>query len=424
MTDLNNKLSNTTYATTSLYSFAPKGVGTQECESILSFMARLAAAHNVSLNALCDFVRAETPDADWASWKNPVVNLSVRVPDAFIGTVVRLTGNSLLQLCSLDRIKALVHLHKSKNFRVQRHCPICVKQAPYPGGWNRLLWTIDVVEACPEHGIVLLDSKCGADCKEWVYQSDRAYLPGVCRSCRKNAFACIRAKGKKASAQQMWVATQVGVLIAAVSKGEEFKAERLRAGINRIIQNRWRNTNQAAKSLELAFSTLSLAATGDAPVSLRLLLSLCSAVDIRLIDLLRGKRPKLGNRNPIVFTRYFGSQRRPRDEGGLRRAVRRIMEREPDIRIGQLADRVGVQSSVFYRELPDVVQKLRDDRLKREASDRWKAHLQFARKLRTAKRQLDEAGRRFTTVSVFRCVSIVARSDAEIRLFHFVRDYF
>ncbi|WP_322032821.1 TniQ family protein [Paraburkholderia sp. J76] len=421
MTKNNNELLNMAYATTSLYSLTPKGVGTQDCESILSFMARLAAAHNVSLNSLCEFVRTQTPDADWLSWRNPVVNLSLRVPDAFIETVIRLTGNSSLQLCSLDRIRDLVHLHKSKNFRIQRHCPICVQQAPYPGGWNRLLWTIGVVEACPEHGVALSVSKCGADRKEWVYQGDRSYLPGVCRSCRKNAFGCIRAEGKKASAQQMWVARQVGELIAAVSEGKEFSVEHLRTGINRIIQSRWPNINQAAKSLGLAFTTLSLAATGNAAVSLRLLLSLCSAVDIRLVDLLRGKRTKLGSQNAIVFTRYFRSQKQLRDEKDLRRAIRRIMDREPDIRIGQLADRVGVQTSVFYRKLPDVVQQIQARRLERVARDRWRSLLSFARKLRAAKRQLDEAGCQFTTVSVFRCVKVVPRSDAEIRLFHFVR---
>lgn len=424
MTNQHKAPENLAFAATSLYPLTPKGIGTQHCESVLSFVARLATAHNVSLSALCDFVRTQTPGADWQPWSNPVLNLSLQVPDAFIRTVVRLTGISSLKLCSFDRIRDLVHLHKSKNFRVQRHCPICVKETPYPDSWNRLLWTIDFVEACPEHGVVLLDSKCGADHVEWVYPADRAYLPGVCRCCRMNAFDCIRTKGKKASAQQMWVAGQVGELISAVSAGEDFNADCLRAGIDRIIHNRWGNTNQAAKSLGLAFTTLSLAATGASPVSLRLLLSLCSAVDIRLVDLLRGKRRKLGNRSPIVFTQYFRSKKRPLNDADLRRAVCLIMDGEPDIRIGQLADRVDVHSSVLYRKLPDIVQKLRGDRQKRAASNRWRSHLKFARKLRIAKRHLDEVGRRFTTVSVFRCVKVIPRSDAQIRLFNFVRDYF
>ena len=87
-----NKQLSVEFAATTLYPLAPRGVGTQDCETILSYMARLAAAHRVSLNALCDFVREQTPDADWSSWRNPVVNLSLRVPSTFLETVVRLTG--------------------------------------------------------------------------------------------------------------------------------------------------------------------------------------------------------------------------------------------------------------------------------------------------------------------------------------------
>lgn len=425
MTTQKSEKLNVTFAPTTFYPLVPKGVGTLDCESILSYMARLAAAHRVSLNALCEFVREQTPDADWSSWHNPVLNLSLRVPDSFLETVIRLTGQPSLWLCTFDRIYDLVHLRKSKNLRVQRHCPICVKQAPFPGGWNRLLWTVDIVEACPEHGVVFSDTRCGADRKQWVYQSDRAYLPCVCRSCRKNAFACRKTEVRTASAQQIWVARQVGELVAAMSEGEVFDAESLRTGIDHIIRNRWRNTSDAARSLGLAFTTVSLAATGSAPVSLRLLVSLCSAVDIKLVDLLRGRRVAIRkNCNPVVFPRYFRAQRRPRKEGDLRLTISRILQEEPHIGIVQLADRIGVQTTVFYQKLPDVVQQLREDRLKRRAFERWKGYLRLARKLRSAKRQLDGAGRQFTTVSVFQCVRVVPRSDAEIRLFQFVRDYF
>ncbi|WP_429494015.1 hypothetical protein [Paraburkholderia sp. RAU6.4a] len=227
---------------------------------------------------------------------------------------------------------------------------------------------------------------------------------------------------RKASVQQLWVSRQVGDLIAAVSNGEKFNLEKLCDGVERIIRHRWRVTNQAARSLGLAFNTVSSASTGKASVGLRLLLSLCSSVDIGLVDLLRGKRATLKNCEPIIFPRYFTTQKQLRDGSVLRREVNGILKSEPDIRIGQLADRIGVKSCVLYRKLPDVVQQLRANRLKRMSLERWRVHLRFARKLRTAKRQLEDAGRQLTTVSLFQCVKVIPRCEEEIRLYHFVRD--
>jgi hypothetical protein len=155
-----------------------------------------------------------------------------------------------------------------------------------------------------------------------------------------------------------------------------------------------------------------------------LLLSLCSAVDIDLLYLLRGNRVALRRCDPIVFPRYFQSSKLVRDEQNLRQLIDEIIEKQPNIRLIELADRIGVESSILYRKLPDVVQRLRENRLQQRAFERWKVHMQFARKLLLAKRQLDRAGRRFTTFSVFQCVKVIARSDAQIRLFHFVRNYF
>jgi DNA-binding Xre family transcriptional regulator len=174
---------------------------------------------------------------------------------------------------------------------------------------------------------------------------------------------------KKASALQIWVASQVGDPVTALSKGEVFGELQLRAGIERILRRRWQHTSEAAKSLGLACATVSSTVTGNGAISLRLLPSLCSAVDIKLIDLLRGHRVPLGNNCvPIVFIPYFKSEKRQWDEEKLRRAVSRIMKREPDIRLGQLADRIGVQPSVFYRKLPDVVEQLRESRQARRGA--------------------------------------------------------
>jgi hypothetical protein len=184
---------------TVLYSIAPKGLGTHECESLLSYAARLADAHRVSA-ARCEYVRQQTPNAGWRLWLNPAAGLSLRVPEAFISTRIALTGQPSIKLCSFDSLSNVVHLHKAQNFGSQRHCPIRVKRTLYRESWHRLLWTIGIVQACPEHKALLVNSACGASHEEWVYQSDRAYIPGICKNCRKLGFDCIGKAPQKAAA--------------------------------------------------------------------------------------------------------------------------------------------------------------------------------------------------------------------------------
>jgi hypothetical protein len=51
------------------------------------------------------------------------------LPGAFLETIVRLTGQSSLRLCSFQSASPLIHQHKSKNFRRRRHCSIVSKRS-------------------------------------------------------------------------------------------------------------------------------------------------------------------------------------------------------------------------------------------------------------------------------------------------------
>ncbi|MFM0735063.1 TniQ family protein [Paraburkholderia sediminicola] len=423
MSGATNNLNDATPTCTVLYSLAPKGLGTHECESLLSYVARLAEAHRVSLAALCEYVRQQTPSAGWRRWLNPVVGLSLRVPEAFISTLIALTGQSSIKLCSFDSLSNVVHLHKAQNFRSQRHCPMCVKRTRYPEGWHRLIWSIEIVQACPEHKVLLVDSTCGASHDEWVYQSDRAYTPGVCKNCRKPGFACIGKAPQKAAAQQLWVAKEVGKLVQAITRGERFDASRLPSGISIIVKQRWKNTAEAARELGVAFSTLHLALSGEARISLRLLVSLCSAGGVSVVSVLRGEVSSLlRKREPIVFQRYFSKDKQPRRVSRLRSEIERVLAREPDVRLVRLAQMVGVDTSFFYRNFPDVIEHLREMRKTEAPLKRWRANLKLARRFLAAKRELLSLGREFSTVNVYNSVGVIVRSGVPLRLYLFVRE--
>ncbi|WP_120294251.1 hypothetical protein [Paraburkholderia sp. BL23I1N1] len=149
----------------------------------------------------------------------------------------------------------------------------------------------------------------------------------------------------------------------AVTRGESFDANRLASGITIIVKERWKNTAEAARAVGVAFSTLHLALSGHARISLRLLVSLCSAANVSVVPVLRGQvNSVLRKHEPIVFQGYFTEDKRPRRVLQLRSEIERILAREPDVRLVRLAQIVGVDTSFFYRNFPDVIEHVRENR--------------------------------------------------------------
>jgi DNA-binding Xre family transcriptional regulator/AraC-like DNA-binding protein len=409
---------------TVLYPMQAKGVGTRDCESVLSYVARLADAHRVSLQNLCRYIKKQSSDPFSSTLgKNPLEGLALKVPIGFIEAVIKLMGQTSLRRCSFENVSNLVNVQTSRSRRNQRYCVECIKQAPYPQAWNRLLWTVDAVEACPEHGILLSDSVCHAPHDKWVYLSDRTFLPGVCKNCRKIDFTCNPNSHIPVSLQQIWVAQQVGEFIAAVSDGKAIDAEELRSGITSIVHERWAYVRDAAQSLNVTRDTIFEATTLRSPVSLKLLLSLCSAADVKLIDLLRGGPfERVRKCEPIVYQPRNRCRVSSMDSSQFHRAADRLVGSEPDITLNELANRLDVSPSTLHRKIRNIVQQLHTRRYARAACRRWRRHLQFARRLRNVKHQIEANGMSFNMGTIYDRYKIILRSDENLRLFQFVRD--
>jgi AraC-like DNA-binding protein len=181
-----------------LYSLPPIGVGTAVVESFTGYITRLAAAHAVETGVLVNAeLLTRVPCTKGAS----IGGVPSRMPTAFfidafplngigerarawVSVLERLTGMRGLDLLTLlpwSKVISCVHL-----LRTQRAwCPYCYGKPPGLADqqvYDRLLWTFQVVTACPVHGCPL-DSICPSCTKEQYVFAPRM-RPGYCSRCQ------------------------------------------------------------------------------------------------------------------------------------------------------------------------------------------------------------------------------------------------
>jgi len=188
------------------------------------------------------------------------------------------------------------------------------------------------------------------------------------------------------------------------------------------VKDQWPDKSSAARSLNVSLPTLPDSLTGRTVTSLRLVISLCSATDRSIIGLLRGDASiNRSSIEPVVYSPYFENRRTSKHFFDLRAAANKIILEQPDVEIGRLAQQLKVQYNYLSRGIPDVVERFRNERKRSAERAGWRYLLGFARWLRAAKQQLNEAGLLFNDFSVFKLTGLMTRSEDEERLYRFVR---
>jgi hypothetical protein len=213
-----------------LYPLAPRGVGTAAVESLTGYISRLAAAHAVKTGTLIlHELRTRilcTKGVSAGSASKSLSHGSFAVDSHSlngVGTRVRAWVSQLEQLTCVPRLDLLTVLPWAKTIscvhllRTRRvWCPSCYggegwfAQPPY----ERLLWTLQVVTACPVHRQPL-ESICPS-CGQTQYVLSSRSRPGYCSRC----FRWLGCMGESATldpelAEPIAVAEMVGALLAA-----------------------------------------------------------------------------------------------------------------------------------------------------------------------------------------------------------------
>jgi len=153
-----------------LYSLPPYGCSGEDRESLGSYISRLSGAHDMARWTLTKGIigpaAEELFDANSDRMARDVgrADYSVRVSNTteqayqWAHTLNRLTLRTNLQLCTLLPLKELVSAFLLVSDE-RRFCPSCYKEDLQKGRdcYDRLLWSIDAVMACPLHQLKLVN---------------------------------------------------------------------------------------------------------------------------------------------------------------------------------------------------------------------------------------------------------------------------
>jgi hypothetical protein len=206
----------------------PIGVGTAAVESFTGYITRLAAAHAVETGVL---VNAELLTRVPCTKGALIGGVPSKMPTAFfidafplngvgerarawVSVLERLTGVGGLNLLTLlpwSKAISCVHLLCTQ----RAWCPYCYGKPPGLADqqvYDRLLWTIQVVTACPVHGCPL-ESICPSCTKEQYVFAPRM-RPGYCSRCQ--AWLGRAAQSPSGNRDEsVHIAEMVGALLAA-----------------------------------------------------------------------------------------------------------------------------------------------------------------------------------------------------------------
>jgi hypothetical protein len=278
------------------------------------------------------------------------------------------TGRSLSGV-TLSRFSGLL---ASTNLTRQRssaplYCPCCVGDLPestLPVG--QLVWEVQCVTACPIHRVKLRSEKvCGAPASEHLPLARRPKMSGVCKQCGSVGFKCIQDPLEAASASEVWVAEQVGRLVAlSDAEVETFSAEKLRSGLAEMVKEVYNDSVVAAsQGAGLSRASVSTWIRGVFAPGLPWLLQLCYHARADVVALLGGKykalkldaEDKARSRTNVVERTYSKADKTPSELKEL--LIDAALEDEPPS-VAEFAARHGLHVDSPRHRFPDETRKL------------------------------------------------------------------
>jgi len=390
-----------------LYPIAPLFVGQWNCEGLVSYLCRLANAHAVAVDDLVNRCLSPCSGYEFRRWRHfswwnrsAAVSLFARERTERLETALTIaTGLSAVRHLSFAALLPALDLAGMATDG-PRHCPECFRERPYPDAFRPTLWDVGVVTVCPHHAIRLVRSTCGSQPERYLGLWWRRQVPGVCARCGSLGLSCASIGVERATDDEMWVTAQTGEMIAALSGGERFSADRVRQGVLAMATRIGRGSPYRAAAI-CGFSKARLFdwVQGKRRIKFAPLLALCAAANSDLIPALRG-HPN------YTFTGTFRYECHRRSSGGPSMAVRRhavltALEDPACPSVATVADGLGIHRTTLEKSCPDeaglLVERLRGSRQAATARRRVDA----AARLEAAVSQLMAAAKPITVRNIY-----------------------
>lgn len=150
-----------------LFNLMPEGLGTWRVESLASYLGRLAFAHGVKCRTLATRVISRSMVGrenrlHERGWDEKALPSCTPVTRAWFDSLSALSPRNDLEALTLSALEGVIStrglIHNNR-----RWCPNCVSEDLKQGiPYGYLIWEIAAFEACPVHGIRLIDRcTCG-----------------------------------------------------------------------------------------------------------------------------------------------------------------------------------------------------------------------------------------------------------------------
>lgn len=222
-----------------LYSLAPIGIGTPDVESLESYTIRLAWLHGVTpgflmtreIARLIDPIGAESVGVQEVPFGNHTINGAGMGAERWVNALEQLTLRSDLTLLTLRPWREAFP-KTGLNRRSKAWCPHCFDEDTEP--YDRLLWAVGVVTACPKHQVFLTEACPHCSSKLPI----RAYTarPGFCVRCSLSLaqpFTGVPSKVADYDSLRRAIrnAAQVGALLAVADHHNIPRAARIFTGL-------------------------------------------------------------------------------------------------------------------------------------------------------------------------------------------------
>ncbi len=366
---------------TRLYHLPPIAVGTAAVESLTGYVTRLAEAHHLTTSALASSIVVPTAtslgsgptlSSTWfgragSRW-NGTGDEAVTASQAL--TV--LTGWRDLTLLTLrpwaTHVAAYGLLRREK--AVRAWCVACYQERLAHGVplYEHLLWSLALVTACPHHRIRLQTCCPYPDCARSGPLIAARSRPGYCSWCRR-ALCLEHATPTAATAQELWVADQLGGLLVAspaLARTGRRAGVTLEALVRAVCGVDLGAYGRFAQMVDVHVNLLCHWRKERTLPTIQMLLRISAQLDMPLAALVlgdtRARAHYPSSRRTWAPRRQLRRPRTVADPAPLRLAILAVLAAEPAAppSLAAVARQVGCTSGQLLRLFPDLCRSIVD----------------------------------------------------------------